>query len=119
MSVRALRRSTSVVLIACVLFGGCTRSTLDDQVGRPSGAATATSQNGSAGGPGSTGSTLPAGVPTTASTTAAPGNVVGLNQGQAGAAQLPDGARVSVPAGAVTSPKAQVRLDGIGAGQYS
>ena len=35
MTIRALQRSTSVVLIACVLFGGCTRSTLDDQVGRP------------------------------------------------------------------------------------
>ena len=39
MRTHSLRRAMVVVLIGCVLVGGCTRSTLEDQVGPPSGGA--------------------------------------------------------------------------------
>ena len=49
MRTHSLRRAMVVVLIGCVLVGGCTRSTLEDQVGPPSGGAVQFHQRSAAG----------------------------------------------------------------------
>jgi hypothetical protein len=109
----------AVMLIGTAAIVGCTRGTLEDRVGRPSGA-TSPGQGSLPPAPGaSTPTTRAGGVPTTTTGTAAPGNAANLGQGEAGSAQLPDGARVQVPGGAVTSPKAQVRIERNGTGDYT
>src|SRR6478672_4945931 len=125
MRTHALRRSMVVVLIGCVLSGGCTRSTLKDRVAGPSGGASSSTTAEPSGGATSTtagGSTTSGPGSTTGSSTAsstAPGNVITLDQGRPGSVLLPDGARVTVPEGAVTSPTAQLRLAGDAAGTHT
>jgi hypothetical protein len=122
MRTHSLRRAMVVVLIGCVLVGGCTRSTLRDQVGPPSGGAsssTSVAPPGTGGSSTTGGSTPSSGPSTSAPATSAPAaNVATLDRDQPGSVQLPDGARVAVPADAVTSPTATLRLDADGVGGY-
>lgn len=121
MRTHSLRRATVVLLIGCVLVGGCTRSTLEDQVGPSGGASSSTSEAppGTGGSSTTTGGSTSSAPSTSVPATSAPAaNVATIERGKPGSVQLPDGARVTVPAGAVTSPSAVVRLDPDGAGGY-